>query len=333
MVTVITDCQNRTVPGIFSLFWLTFSEKVRIVCMKANDGVNYNRNYKDTLFRKLFGENRENALSLYNAVNGTHYTNAEDLEFTTLDDVVYMKMKNDVSFIFGNYLNLYEHQSTLNPNMPLRGLLYFADMYRQIIPASERIYGSKLQEIPAPKYIVFYNGTDRLEGGRKVLHLSDAFRPFGVSEGFEWTATVIDINYGANADIMENCKVLSEYAQFIAKIREECGRLEKAKSNNQDILRQAIDAATEYCIQNDILKDFLEKNRKEVMDVCLTEFNQERYNQIVREEGREEGEVIGYIHMGEKMGLTSQDIIRFIVEETEISQEEAKRLYEEYKGK
>ena len=185
----------------------------------------------------------------------------------------------------------------------------------------------------APKYIVFYNGTDRLEGGRKVLHLSDAFRPFGVSEGFEWTATVIDINYGANADIMENCKVLSEYAQFIAKIREECGRLEKAKSNNQDILRQAIDAATEYCIQNDILKDFLEKNRKEVMDVCLTEFNQERYNQIVREEGREEGEVIGYIHMGEKMGLTSQDIIRFIVEETEISQEEAKRLYEEYKGK
>ena len=301
--------------------------------MKANDGVNYNRNYKDTLFRKLFGENRENALSLYNAVNGTHYTNAEDLEFTTLDDVVYMKMKNDVSFIFGNYLNLYEHQSTLNPNMPLRGLLYFADMYRQIIPASERIYGSKLQEIPAPKYIVFYNGTDRLEGGRKVLHLSDAFRPFGVSDGYECTATVIDINYGANADIMENCKVLSEYAQFIAKIREECGRLEKAKSNNQDILRQAIDAATEYCIQNDILKDFLEKNRKEVMDVCLTEFNQERYNQIVREEGREEGEVIGYIHMGEKMGLTSQDIIRFIVEETEISQEEAKRLYEEYKGK
>ena len=72
--------------------------------MKANDGVNYNRNYKDTLFRKLFGENRENALSLYNAVNGTHYTNAEDLEFTTLDDVVYMKMKNDVSFIFGNYI-------------------------------------------------------------------------------------------------------------------------------------------------------------------------------------------------------------------------------------
>ena len=122
--------------------------------MKANDGVNYNRNYKDTLFRKLFGENRENALSLYNAVNGTHYTNAEDLEFTTLDDVVYMKMKNDVSFIFGNYLNLYEHQSTLNPNMPLRGLLYFADMYRQIIPASERIYGSKLQEIPAPKCIL-----------------------------------------------------------------------------------------------------------------------------------------------------------------------------------
>ena len=290
-----------------------------------------NREYKDTIFRWIFSI-IENLLSLYNAVTGKNYQNPEDLDIVTLENAIYMGMKNDLAFVLEMGLYLYEHQSTYNPNIPLRDLFYIASEYQDLVD-EKSLYSSGIQKIPTPNFLVFYNGTDRLEGGRKVLHLSDAFRPFGVSEGFEWTATVIDINYGANADIMENCKVLSEYAQFIAKIREECGRLEKAKSNNQDILRQAIDAATEYCIQNDILKDFLEKNRKEVMDVCLTEFNQERYNQIVREEGREEGEVIGYIHMGEKMGLTSQDIIRFIVEETEISQEEAKRLYEEYKGK
>ena len=257
--------------------------------MNANDGVSYNRNYKDTLFRKLFGENRENALSLYNAMNGTHYTNAEDLEFTTLDDVVYMKMKNDVSFLFENYLNLYEHQSTLNPNMPLRGMLYFADLYRQIISENERIYSSKLVEIPAPKYIVFYNGIDRLEDGRKVMRLSDAFRPFGVSEGFEWTATVIDVNYGMNVEVVESCRALSDYAQFIAKIREFCRMLAAEKRKNQDIWKEAIDKATDYCIRNDILKEFLEKHRREVMDVCLTEFNQERYDQMIRAEAREEG--------------------------------------------
>ena len=101
--------------------------------MKTNEDVKVNRGYKDTLFRFLIGNNKENALSLYNVVNGSNYTNAEELEFTTLEDVIYMKMKNDVSFVFGYTLSLYEHQSSYNPNMPLRGLFYFADLYRQLI--------------------------------------------------------------------------------------------------------------------------------------------------------------------------------------------------------
>lgn len=123
--------------------------------MKTNEDVKANKKVKDSLFRFLFGENKENAISLYNAVNNTAYTAGDGFEYTTLEDVVYMKMKNDVSFVLGVNLNLYEHQSTYNPNMPLRGLLYFADLYRQMIKDSEKLYGKKLIKIPMPQYIVF----------------------------------------------------------------------------------------------------------------------------------------------------------------------------------
>lgn len=272
--------------------------------MNANDGVHYNKKHKDTLFRKLFGENKENALSLYNAVNGTNYTNAEDLEFTTLGDVIYMKMKNDISFLFDKYLSLYEHQSTLNPNMPLRGFLYFGDLYRQLISETERLYGTRMIKLPAPKYIVFYNGTKKLEGGRKELHLSDAFHPLGVSEGFEWTATVIDINYDSG---------------------------------------KAIDEAVEYCIQNDILREFLEKHRREVKNMCLTEFDEERYGQLMREEGWEdghakgieqgkaEGQLHGIIETCEEMAVPIKDTIAMISKRLGVSLEDAQALYEQYK--
>lgn len=289
--------------------------------MNANDGVNYNSKHKDTLFRKLFGENKENALSLYNAVNGTKYTNTDDLEFTTLGDVIYMKMKNDISFLFDQYLNLYEHQSTLNDNMPLRGFIYFGDLYRQLIPESERLYGTKMIELPAPKYIVFYNGAKKLEEGRKELHLSDAFRPYGVSEGFEWTATVLDINYGSNAEIIEKCRVLSDYTCFISKIRE--------FSQETGDYGKAIDEAVEYCIQNDILREFLEKHRREVKNMCLTEFDEERYGKIMREEGWEEGMLQGIIETCEEMKLSMEDTVALISKKLHVSLEDARKMYEE----
>lgn len=189
--------------------------------MQTNDGVKINKKHKDTLFRLLFGENKENALSLYNAVNGSSYTCADDLEFTTLEDVVYMKMKNDVSFLFAKSLNLYEHQSSYNPNMPLRGLMYFADLYRQLIPESEKLYGQKLVKIPTPKYVVFYNGDDgKMNSERIELKLSDSFEMPDATHGFEWTATMININCGRNKKIMEKCKVLNDYSIFITP----CGR-------------------------------------------------------------------------------------------------------------
>ena len=120
---------------------------------------NVQRNYKDGLFLKIFG-NKQALLSLYNAVRGSNYTNPDDLTVTTIENVLYMGMKNDVSFIINNQLHLYEAQSTWNPNMPLRGLFYFSDVYQGYIAEHElNIYGTKRIDLPSPNYIVFYNGT------------------------------------------------------------------------------------------------------------------------------------------------------------------------------
>ena len=114
------------------------------------------RTYKDRLIRMIFMEKKENLLSLYNAVNGTRYTNAEDLTVNTLENAIYMNMKNDISFIFDFFLNLYEHQASFNPNMPLRKLLYLSRLL-QVLVKDKNLYGSKLVRIPTPRFVVFYN--------------------------------------------------------------------------------------------------------------------------------------------------------------------------------
>ena len=137
------------------------------------------RTYKDTLFRTIFGGKDERSkrwlLSLYNALSGKNHTNIEDLEITTLEDVIYVSMKNDLSFLIHSQMCLYEHQSTVNPNMPLRGLLYFSQLYQQYIDKHKKnLYGSVLVKIPAPQFIVFYNG-DTEQADIIKYRLSDAF--------------------------------------------------------------------------------------------------------------------------------------------------------------
>lgn len=130
------------------------------------------RTYKDTVFRMLFSE-KENLLSLYNAVNGTDYKHPEDLEINTLENAIYMNMKNDISFVCGFYLNLYEHQSTYNRNMPPRNLFYIARLLEKHI-RKDSIYSSRLLRIPSPRFLVFYNGTEH-QPERQVLRLSDSY--------------------------------------------------------------------------------------------------------------------------------------------------------------
>ena len=236
-----------------------------------------NRCYKDSLFRLLFGreENKQNLLDLYNALNDSNYTNKDNLTINTIDDVIYMKMKNDVSFILDNQMVLLEHQSTYNPNMPLRGLLYFARLYEGIVNLSKNIYYPKLIKIPTPQYIVLYNGTDRKIGNKKVLRLSDAYEKPSQSNGYEWTATMIDINYGENKDLLLKCKKLGEYSYFVESVRRHY-----SKNKNFPL---AIDEVVKECIDKGILADFLRKHIAEVRTVLLTEFNEERDYRIVAE--------------------------------------------------
>jgi hypothetical protein len=164
--------------------------------------------------------------------------------------------------------------------MPLRGFLYYADLYRKLIHRSERLYSKHLLKIPRPHYIVFYNGSEKeLAEERRILRLSDAFETDTGAGEYEWTATMININSGKNQSIMDSCHVLYEYAVFVAKIKKYRDSME---------LKEDIDLTVRECIEENILRDFLEQHRREVCDMCLTEFDEKKYEDVLREEGREE---------------------------------------------
>ena len=238
------------------------------------------RNYKDSLFRMVFREKKE-LLSLYNAINGTAYEDPEELIVTTIEDVLYMGRKNDISFLIKDVMNLYEHQSSVNPNMPLRGLIYISMLYQGYIEQNNLdIYSSTLLKLPTPKYLVFYNGT-KAEPDRQELRLSDSFIKREEQPDLECRAVVLNINYGHNKKLMEACRKLYEYSRFVETIR---GYL-----NTGMKLGAAMDQAIEDCIRFDILKEFLLKHRGEVKQVILTEYNQERHAKTLLEEGRRQG--------------------------------------------
>ena len=233
-----------------------------------------NTKHKDTFFRLVFSGERygkTHLLELYNALNDSNYSNADDLEITTLSDVIYMKIKNDVSFLIDNRMTLFEHQSTYNPNMPLRGLIYFASLYQKFVSKYPdlNMYGSRLIKIPTPRYIVFYNGEDkRLTQERYKLRLSDAFEHENQNGDFEWTAELININYGSNKELMDKCVSLRHYSIFIHKVRKY-----NAETGN---LTKAIDKAVDECINEGIFKDILFDLRNEVHNMLLEEFDEEK---------------------------------------------------------
>lgn len=241
-----------------------------------------NNKYKDRLFKFIFKE-KEDLLQLYNAINGTDYNNPEDIEVNTLEDVIYMGMKNDISFLLTDILNLYEHQSTFSPNLPLRGLFYFSRLYQKIIGNEKKIYSGKLIELPYPQFVVFYNGTTE-EPERQVLELSNAFPVWSQKENaaLNCKAVVLNINLGYNKDVMEKCKKLKEYAQFIARVR-------AFLSADFDI-ETAIDKATDECIAEGILEQILRDNRGEVRSMLLTQYDEQAHIEYEKELSFEEGQ-------------------------------------------
>ena len=241
------------------------------------------RNYRDTLFRMLY-RNKKRLLSLFNAVNGTHYDNPDDLTITTLEGVLYLGMKNDVSCIIDMMMQLYEHQSTVNPNMPLRNLFYVSDLLQKYIyEEGIDIYSRKQIKIPTPKFVVFYNGDER-QPERKEIRLSKAFSANTGETNMELVVLQININKGQNEELKAACKTLQEYAEFTERAREHRKEMEL-----EDAIRTTIDE----CIRDGILKDFLLKNKAEVYHMCLYEFDVELHERVLREEEREEGRLEG----------------------------------------
>lgn len=240
-----------------------------------------NREYKDRLFNFLFGseENREWTLSLYNAVNHSNYTDASQIQITTIKEVIYLGMHNDVSFLISDEMNLYEQQSSYNPNMPLRQMQNAGNLYEKYIIANKlNKYGSKLLQLPVPKLVVFYNGR-RDAADETVLRLSDSF-PEGSEPDIDVRVRMININFGRSDDILRACRPLKEYSWLVEEIRKNVREMD---------IEEAVSAAIEAMPQNYTIKSFLNTHKAEVSTMLLTEYNEAEVMEMFREEGREEG--------------------------------------------
>ena len=296
------------------------------------ESVSINRTYKDRLFKIIF-EDKKELLSLYNALTGKNYQNPDELEINTIDDFIYMHLKNDMSFILDDWQNLFEQQSTFNPNQPLRGFFYFADLYK-VKYFGKKIYSTRLLKIPTPQYIVFYNGTTSMPD-RKELRLSDAFQQPTEQPDIEVVAHMLNINYGHNKELMERCRKLKEYAQFIDIIRH------YLRENKQWSNEQAISKAIDDCIQNNILRDILQKERLRVMASILSEFDEVGYKEMIREEAYEdayeeaygkaygEGEISGMIKLAQNLNLPKSQIITMIKQNYNLSDEKISEYMQE----
>ena len=285
------------------------------------ESVTINRSYKDRLFKIIF-EDKKELLSLYNALTGKNYQNPDELEINTIDDVIYMHLKNDMSFILDDWQNLFEQQSTFNPNQPLRGFFYFADLYK-VKYFGKKIYSTRLLKIPTPQYIVFYNGTANMPD-RKELRLSDAFQQPTAQPDIEVVAHMLNINYGHNKELMERCQKLKEYAQFIDIIRH------YLRENEQWTNEQAISKAIDDCIQNNILRDILQKERLRVMASILSEFDEVGYKEMIQDEAIEDGEIRGSIKLAYKLKLPKPEIIAILRHDYNLSDDEVNQYMQRF---
>ena len=269
-----------------------------------------NREYKDSVFRMLYRE-KKNLLQLYNALNGTSHTDPEELIVTTLENAIYLGMKNDVSFLLDDRMTLYEHQSTWNPNLPLRDLLYISRLLEKHVNAGNRsIYSSSLIRIPAPRFVVFYNGQRRVED-HTVLKLSDAFEKPEKDPALELRVRLVNINPGASPELMERCRTLREYSEFVARIRKHI--------DEEASIQEAVEQAVSECIREGILAEFLRSQRSEVVAMSIFEYDHEVEMKKLTDELRET--------------IRAEEHERALAEARAEVEEATKKLYEEAKEK
>lgn len=272
--------------------------------MSNEENVTVNLKHKDRLFNFIFGreENRKWTLSLYNAVNGSDHDDESMIEFNTLEDVMYLSMKNDTCFLIGNIMSVYEHQSTYNPNMPLRMMEYVGRLYSGYISRNRfNKYGERLIGLPTPKLVVFYNGLKE-QRDETILRLSDSFEEKHRNEAdIEVRVRMLNVNHGRNKDLMDRCKPLAEYAWFIEKIR---------KNRKEHDTEASVRLAIEAMADDFVIKGFLIGHMKEVEGMLDTEYNEAEVKELFKEEGRDE-EATERISDMLKRGKTVEEIVDF----------------------
>ncbi|MCM1112732.1 MAG: Rpn family recombination-promoting nuclease/putative transposase [Muribaculum sp.] len=279
-----------------------------------------NRCYKDTVFRMLFRD-RARLLGLYNAVAGKDYRDPAALEIVTLESAVYLGVKNDVALLIDMNLYLFEHQSTVNPNMPLRFLQYVAAEYGRLT-AGENLYGGRTVPVPAPHFMVFYNGTAPCPE-RLSMRLSDAYAGReGAEPELELIVQVFNINAGCNEDLKAQCQTLGEYMQYVDKVRFYAGSLP---------IGEAVDRAVDECIAQGVLKEFLLANKAEVRFMSIFEYDEEETRRAMRKteyergmtegiaEGRAEGKAESVLFLLEELGAVPEYLREQILSQQDLS--------------
>jgi len=289
--------------------------------MKENATNKRNRRYKDSVFADLFSSDKNaknNFLALYNALHGTNYRSTAILKNLRLKQILYMSFANDVSYLVDNtVIVLAEHQSTINPNMPIRCLEYIARLYEQLYNSKEK-YSRKQLSIPTPEFYVFYNGKQAYNSDT-VLKLSDSFTKKYNGCALELSVKVININYDKDSRILKNCKPLEQYSLFVDTVRRHIV-VDRA---------YGFEKAIKECIENDILKEYLQRKSKEVLNMLIGEYDYDTDIAVQREESFELGLVEGSrqkaLETARLMKQANCEMV-FIEKMTGLSQEEVESL-------
>ena len=233
--------------------------------------------FKDNVFCMLYRD-KKNLLELYNALNNSAYTNVDDLQVTTLNGGSYMKYKNDASFLLCMSLYMFEQQSSKNPNMPLRFLHYVSDVFRELF-SNSMLHRRSMIKIPVPHFVTFYNGLEKWVEDEDEIRLSDMYEIPTDNPELELKVRVININ--EDVHILNKCKTLRDYMTFVNKVRFKMGV-------EGDNVRIAVTEAMNECIDEDILVDFFEQHREEVVEVSIYDYDEEEVRRVLAEEYAQE---------------------------------------------
>ena len=274
------------------------------------------KKYKDGLFRDYFSD-KNRLLELCNALLQTDGKNPDEIVVNTLDGVFFGNLKNDLSCVYkNNFMVMIEHQSTPNENMPLRMLFYVAELLKQHIePFKEKIYQLNQIELPTPKFYLFYNGRKNKPEQRQ-MKLSTAFKN---SSGLELVVNFYNLNEGNNENFLKQSESLRSYCIFV-------NRVEKNLREGM-IQEKAIQEAIDYCINADIMAEYLKTRRKEVVSMLGFEYDEDLARKAIADEAREEAREENTIEMVKNF-LKAKTPLKYIVAATGWTEEKILKFAE-----